>query len=46
MTKDLRSVKEKVDEGKRGNRKKKRRKEKKQEKKSVLTVYIYIYKRN
>lgn len=38
MTKDQRSEKGKVDEGKRGGKKAKKRK--KQEKKSVLTVYI------
>ena len=38
MTKDLRSAKGKVDEGKRGGGEAKKRK--KQEKKSVLTVYI------
>lgn len=38
MTKDQRSEKRKVDEGKRGGKKAKKRK--KQEKKSVLTVYI------
>lgn len=38
MTKDQRSAKGKVDEGKRGGKKAKKRK--KQEKKSVLTVYI------
>lgn len=38
MTKDQRSEKGKVDEGKRGGEKAKKRK--KQEKKSVLTVYI------
>lgn len=39
MTKDQRSEKGKVDEGKRGGGKK-AKKRKKQEKKSVLTVYI------